>query len=154
QCCAAATTFSSPARTFHPSETPSWASIRAATGAGPISTAIFPIIARRHSACSAWWRMVRPWRAQWPLGTPPILRRRSLLRRAPAAWRERRQNGRDIRKALRWRRSDVLRITGAHLPTLGYQELDTGHGKLSAELDLRARGDADILRGLVRKADV
>jgi len=29
------------------------ASIRPATGAGPISTAIFPIIARRHSACSA-----------------------------------------------------------------------------------------------------
>src|SRR5258708_2791580 len=50
--------------------------------------------------------------------------------------------------------ADVLRITGAHLPSLGYQELDTGHGKLSAELDLRARGDADILRELVRKADV
>src|SRR5262247_2232022 len=50
--------------------------------------------------------------------------------------------------------ADVMRITGAHLPTLGYQELDTGHGKLSAELDLRARGDVDILRGLVRKADV
>src|SRR6185437_9754010 len=50
--------------------------------------------------------------------------------------------------------ADVLRITGAHLPSLGYQELDTGHGKLSAELDLRARGDVDILRGLVRKADV
>src|SRR5215470_10170031 len=50
--------------------------------------------------------------------------------------------------------ADVLRITGAHLPSLGYQELDTGHGKLSAELDLRARGEADILRGLVRKADV
>src|SRR5262249_35752315 len=50
--------------------------------------------------------------------------------------------------------ADVLRIRGAHLPSLGYQELDTGHGKLSAELDLRARGDADILRGLVRKADV
>ena len=50
--------------------------------------------------------------------------------------------------------ADVLRITGAHLPSLGYQELDTGHGKLSAELDLRARGNVDILRGLVRKADV
>ena len=50
--------------------------------------------------------------------------------------------------------ADVLRITGAHLPSLGYQELDTGHGKLSAELDLRARGDSDILRGLVHKADV
>src|ERR1700730_11972840 len=50
--------------------------------------------------------------------------------------------------------ADVLRITGAHLPSLGYQELDTGHGKLSAELDLRARGNVDILRGVVRKADV
>src|SRR5438477_13108402 len=34
--------------------------------------------------------------------------------------------------------ADVLRITGAHLPSLGYQELDTGHGKLAAHLDLRA----------------
>jgi crotonobetainyl-CoA:carnitine CoA-transferase CaiB-like acyl-CoA transferase len=50
--------------------------------------------------------------------------------------------------------ADVLKITGAHLPSLGYQELDVGHGKLSAELDLRAQGDVDILRGLVRKADV
>src|SRR5712672_1625577 len=50
--------------------------------------------------------------------------------------------------------ADVLRITGAHLPSLGYQELDTGHGKLAAHLDLRAPGDLDILRGLVRKADV
>src|SRR5258707_1989623 len=50
--------------------------------------------------------------------------------------------------------ADVMKITGAHLPSLGYQELDTGHGKLSAELDLRARGNVDILRGLVRKADV
>src|SRR6266852_1200525 len=50
--------------------------------------------------------------------------------------------------------ADVLRITGAHLPSLGYQELDTGHGKLAAHLDLRAPDDVDILRGLVRKADV
>src|SRR6202022_195723 len=50
--------------------------------------------------------------------------------------------------------ADVLRITGAHLPSLGYQELDTGHGKLAAELDLRARGNVDILRALVRKTDV
>jgi len=50
--------------------------------------------------------------------------------------------------------ADVLRITGAHLPSLGYQELDTGHGKLSAHLDLRTAGDAETLRGLVRKADV
>src|SRR5437016_2466466 len=50
--------------------------------------------------------------------------------------------------------ADVMKITGAHLPNLGYQELDTGHGKLSAELDLRTPGDVDILRGLVRNADV
>ena len=34
--------------------------------------------------------------------------------------------------------ADVLKITGAHLPNIGYQEYDTGHGKLSAHLDLRA----------------
>jgi crotonobetainyl-CoA:carnitine CoA-transferase CaiB-like acyl-CoA transferase len=50
--------------------------------------------------------------------------------------------------------ADVLKITSAHLPSLGYQELDIGHGKLSAYLDLRAQGDVDTLRGLVRKADV
>ena len=50
--------------------------------------------------------------------------------------------------------ADVMKITAAHLPNLGYQEWDTGHGKLSAELDLRTPGDLDILRGLVRQADV
>jgi crotonobetainyl-CoA:carnitine CoA-transferase CaiB-like acyl-CoA transferase len=50
--------------------------------------------------------------------------------------------------------ADVLRITGAHLPSPGYQELDTGHGKLSAELDLREQRDLETLRGLVRRADV
>src|SRR5499427_2578613 len=50
--------------------------------------------------------------------------------------------------------ADVLKITGAHLPNIGYQEYDTGHGKLSTELDLRVPADVDILRGLVRKADV
>ena len=50
--------------------------------------------------------------------------------------------------------ADVMKITAAHLPNLGYQEWDTGHGKLSAQLDLRMPGDVDILRGLVRKADV
>lgn len=50
--------------------------------------------------------------------------------------------------------ADVLKITGAHLPNLGYQEFDTGHGKLSAQLDLRQQSDVDTLRGLVREADV
>jgi len=50
--------------------------------------------------------------------------------------------------------ADVLKITAAHLPSLGYQEHDTGHGKLSAFLDLREKRDHELLRGLAREADV
>jgi crotonobetainyl-CoA:carnitine CoA-transferase CaiB-like acyl-CoA transferase len=50
--------------------------------------------------------------------------------------------------------ADVLKITAAHLPNLGYQEYDTGHGKLSAHLDLREPKDVDTLRGLAGEADV
>ena len=50
--------------------------------------------------------------------------------------------------------ADVLKITGPHLPNIGYQEYDTGHGKLSAHLDLREEKDLETLRGLVREADV
>lgn len=50
--------------------------------------------------------------------------------------------------------ADVLKITGAHLPNIGYQEFDTGHGKLSAHLDLRQPKDLETLKGLVREADV
>ena len=50
--------------------------------------------------------------------------------------------------------ADVLKITGPHLPNLGYQEFDTGHGKLSAHLDLREQRDMETLRSLVRDADV
>jgi hypothetical protein len=50
--------------------------------------------------------------------------------------------------------ADVLKITGAHLPHLGYQEYDTGHGKLSAHLDLREQKDLDTLRGLVRPMEL
>src|SRR6202035_4540460 len=50
--------------------------------------------------------------------------------------------------------ADVLKITAPHLPNIGYQEYDTGHGKLSAHLDLRYPRDLEILRGLVREADV
>jgi crotonobetainyl-CoA:carnitine CoA-transferase CaiB-like acyl-CoA transferase len=50
--------------------------------------------------------------------------------------------------------ADVLKITGKHLPNLGYQEYDTGHGKLSAHLDLREAADVETLHGLVREADV
>ncbi len=50
--------------------------------------------------------------------------------------------------------ADVLKITAAHLPNIGYQEYDTGHGKLSANLDLREQQDLETLRGLVRESDV
>jgi crotonobetainyl-CoA:carnitine CoA-transferase CaiB-like acyl-CoA transferase len=50
--------------------------------------------------------------------------------------------------------ADVLKITAPHLPNIGYQEYDTGHGKLSAHLDLRQPGALETLRGLVREADV
>src|SRR5262249_14631236 len=50
--------------------------------------------------------------------------------------------------------ADVLKITAVHLPNLGYQEYDTGHGKLSAHLDLREPKDVEAMRGLIREADV
>src|SRR5215470_3357405 len=50
--------------------------------------------------------------------------------------------------------ADVMKITAKHLPNLGYQEWDTGHGKLSTQLDLRQPADLETLRGLVREADV
>ena len=50
--------------------------------------------------------------------------------------------------------ADVMKITGAHLPNIGYQEYDTGHGKLNAQLDLRDAKDLETLRGLVSQTDV
>lgn len=50
--------------------------------------------------------------------------------------------------------AEVMKITAGHLPNLGYQEWDTGHGKLSAQLDLREPEALDTLRGLIRQADV
>jgi crotonobetainyl-CoA:carnitine CoA-transferase CaiB-like acyl-CoA transferase len=50
--------------------------------------------------------------------------------------------------------ADVMKITGAHLPNIGYQEYDTGHSKLSAHLDLREQKDVETLLELVREADV
>ncbi|MFO1025989.1 MAG: CoA transferase [Acetobacteraceae bacterium] len=50
--------------------------------------------------------------------------------------------------------AEVMKITAAHLPNLGYQEWDTGHGKLSAQLDLRDDRDLETLKGLVRQTDV
>jgi crotonobetainyl-CoA:carnitine CoA-transferase CaiB-like acyl-CoA transferase len=50
--------------------------------------------------------------------------------------------------------AEVMKITASHLPNLGYQEWDTGHGKLSAQLDLREPAALDTLRGLIGQADV
>jgi len=50
--------------------------------------------------------------------------------------------------------AEVMKITASHLPNLGYQEWDTGHGKLSAQLDLREPAALDTLRELIRQADV
>jgi len=50
--------------------------------------------------------------------------------------------------------ADVLKISAEHLPSLGRQEFDTGHGKLSAWLDLRDAAQKETLCELVRDADV
>ena len=50
--------------------------------------------------------------------------------------------------------ADVLKITSPHLPSLGYQEYETGMGKLAAQLDLREPKNLEIMRGLIREADV
>ena len=47
-----------------------------------------------------------------------------------------------------------MKITAPHIAARDDQEYDTGHGKLSARLDLRQPGDLETLRGLVRAADV
>jgi crotonobetainyl-CoA:carnitine CoA-transferase CaiB-like acyl-CoA transferase len=50
--------------------------------------------------------------------------------------------------------ADVLKITAPHIAARDDQEYDTGHGKLSARLDLRQPNDLGTLKGLVREADV
>ena len=50
--------------------------------------------------------------------------------------------------------ADVLKVTAAHLPDSGDIDLDTGLGKLSAQLDLRKTHDVETLKGLAQSADV
>ncbi|MGC9962674.1 MAG: CoA transferase [Acidimicrobiales bacterium] len=50
--------------------------------------------------------------------------------------------------------ADVLHVAAPHLPTVPLFEIDTGHGKRQAHLDLRRPEDADRLRQLVLGADV
>ena len=50
--------------------------------------------------------------------------------------------------------AEVLKITAAHLPDSGEIDIDTGIGKLSAQLDLREAAGVETLRKLVREADI
>ena len=50
--------------------------------------------------------------------------------------------------------ADVLKINGPHLPSIGYQEYDTSHGKLAAYLDLREPSDLGTLKTLLSTGDV
>jgi crotonobetainyl-CoA:carnitine CoA-transferase CaiB-like acyl-CoA transferase len=57
-------------------------------------------------------------------------------------------------RALAAHGADVMRVTAPHLPGLPQLDIDTGRGKLSASIDLRATDDRDWLRGLVREAHI
>jgi crotonobetainyl-CoA:carnitine CoA-transferase CaiB-like acyl-CoA transferase len=50
--------------------------------------------------------------------------------------------------------ADVMRITAPHLPGLPELDIDTGRGKLSASLDLRADEERERLAALLREAHV
>src|SRR5665213_3630762 len=60
----------------------------------------------------------------------------------------------DLTRTLAEHGADVLKITAAHLPNLGYQEFDTGHGKLSAQLDLRDPKQLATLKDLARETEL
>ena len=50
--------------------------------------------------------------------------------------------------------ADVMKISAPHIPFITYQEYDTGHGKLSAHLDLRDTAQQETLLDLVGECDV
>jgi crotonobetainyl-CoA:carnitine CoA-transferase CaiB-like acyl-CoA transferase len=50
--------------------------------------------------------------------------------------------------------ADVLLITAAHRPAMLPLVIDTGRGKLSAQIDLREQNGREMLAGLIREADV
>jgi crotonobetainyl-CoA:carnitine CoA-transferase CaiB-like acyl-CoA transferase len=50
--------------------------------------------------------------------------------------------------------ADIMRITAPHLYFSPALVIDTGFGKLSAQLDLRRQADRDRLMGLAREADI
>ena len=57
-------------------------------------------------------------------------------------------------RALAEHGADVMRVHAAHLPSVPPFVVDTGHGKLSTELDLRVPEEAERFRSLVREGDV
>src|SRR6185503_1511123 len=50
--------------------------------------------------------------------------------------------------------ADVMRITGPHLPAMPELDIDTGRGKMSVALDLRAGEERERLAGLLREAHI
>jgi crotonobetainyl-CoA:carnitine CoA-transferase CaiB-like acyl-CoA transferase len=57
-------------------------------------------------------------------------------------------------RALAAHGAEVMRVTAPHLPGLATLDVDTGRGKLSTALDLRATEDRERLRGLLRQAHI
>jgi crotonobetainyl-CoA:carnitine CoA-transferase CaiB-like acyl-CoA transferase len=57
-------------------------------------------------------------------------------------------------RALASHGADVMLITAPHLPSTLPLAVDTGRGKLSAQLDLRDAAARETLRGLARSADI
>ena len=57
-------------------------------------------------------------------------------------------------RALAAHGADVMRVTAPHLPGFATLDIDTGRGKLSTALDLRATEDRERLRGLLRQAHI
>src|SRR4029079_9039074 len=50
--------------------------------------------------------------------------------------------------------ADVLNMTAAHLPAMEALVIDTGRGKLTAQIDLREAAGRETLAGLLRQADI
>jgi crotonobetainyl-CoA:carnitine CoA-transferase CaiB-like acyl-CoA transferase len=50
--------------------------------------------------------------------------------------------------------ADALRVGAQHLPTVELFDVDTGFGKRAAFIDLKTGSGRDVLRALVREADV
>ncbi|MEV5407314.1 CoA transferase [Thermopolyspora sp. NPDC052614] len=99
-----------------------------------------PLVVRRRLGPAA----PRPWPERGPLPLAGI-RVLDLTRviAGPVATRD-----------LAFAGAQVLRVDDPRLPEIGWQHLDTGQGKRSATLDLRAPDGLAALHGLIERADV